>query len=81
MTNVIPVYCIPTTVQQAGLDTAQCLAPQEHPGPPQMPPPAVMLPGQQPTFIPQQGKKNINDKFLKIHCYPLTFLLPAMDLN
>lgn len=64
MANMIPVYCIPTTVQQADLGTAQCLAPQEHPGPPQMPPPGVMLPGQQPTFIPQQGKKNIIDKFL-----------------
>jgi hypothetical protein len=59
MTNMFPVCYIPTTVQQAGLSTAQRLEPQEHPGPPQMSPPGLMLPGQQPSFIPQQGKKNI----------------------
>jgi hypothetical protein len=60
MANMIPVYCIPTTVQQPGLSTAQCVEPQEHPGPPQMSPPGVMLSGRQPSFIPHQGKKNIH---------------------
>jgi len=59
MASMIPVYYIPTSAQQASLGPAQGLAPQEHPGPPRMPPPAVMMPGQQPTFIPQQGKKNV----------------------
>ncbi|XP_069696493.1 period circadian protein isoform X2 [Periplaneta americana] len=54
MASMIPVYYIPTSAQQAGLGPPQGLAPQEHPGPPRMPPPGVMMPGQQPTFIPQQ---------------------------
>jgi hypothetical protein len=59
MANMIPMYYIPTNAQQASLGTAECLAPQEHPDPPRMPPPGVTLPVQPPTFIPQQGKKNI----------------------
>ena len=60
MASMIPMYFIPTNAQQAGLGTAECLvASQEHPNPPRIPPPRVMLPVQQPTFIPQQGKRNI----------------------
>ena len=55
MASMIPVYYIPTNTQQAGLGSSQGLAPQEHPGPPRMAPPGVILPGQSP-FLPQQGK-------------------------
>jgi hypothetical protein len=58
--SMIPLYYIPSSAQQAGLGSAQIVPPQEHPGPPRMPPPGVMLPGQQPTFFPQQGKENMN---------------------
>jgi hypothetical protein len=68
--NMIHMYYIPTSAQQAGLGTAACLSPQEHPDPPRMPPPGVMLPVQQPAFIPQQGKKII-DKI--IHMFLLFF--------
>lgn len=60
MASLIPVYYIPSNAQQAGLGSAQCVPPKEHPGPPRMPPPGAVLPGQQPTFFPQQGKENIN---------------------
>lgn len=61
MAKMIPMYYIPTNAQQTGLRTAECLvASQDHLNPPRMPPPGVMLPVQQPTFIPQQGKKNIS---------------------
>ncbi|KAJ9592038.1 hypothetical protein L9F63_001417, partial [Diploptera punctata] len=51
--SMIPIYYIPTNTQQAGLGSSQGLAPQEHPGPPRMAPPGVMLPGQ-PPFLSQQ---------------------------
>ena len=58
MANMIPMYFIPTNAQEAGLGTAECLvASQENPNPPRIPPSGVMLPVQQPTFIPQQGKE------------------------
>ena len=60
MANMIPMYYIPTNAQQEGLGTTECLvASQEHSNLPRRPPPGIMLPVQQPTFIPQQGKKNI----------------------
>lgn len=47
ITNVIPVYYIPTGTPSNGL------TPQEHPGPPGGP---MLLQGQQ-TYISQQGKQ------------------------
>jgi hypothetical protein len=58
--SVIPVYYIPSSAQQADLASSEIVPPQEHPGPPRILPPGVMLPGQQPNFVPQQGKKNMN---------------------
>jgi hypothetical protein len=77
--NMIPIYYIPTNAQQAGLGTAECLASQEHPDPPRMPPPGVMMPVQQSTFISQHGKENILlENYLYLYyLYLFILLLPA----